>query len=123
MRNALLGVAVADIDIATPLLPEEVMRRLQKAGLGAVPTGIEHGTVTAIVRGKPFEVTTLRRDVETDGRRAVIAFTDRLGAKTRRGAISPSMRSTRAPDGDAFRLFRRPCRFAGAAACASWAIL
>ncbi len=75
VRNAILGEAVADIDIATPLLPQDVMRRLQKAGFGAIPTGIEHGTITAIVRGQPFEVTTLRRDVSTDGRRATVAFT------------------------------------------------
>jgi poly(A) polymerase len=75
VRNALLGVPVSDIDIATPLLPEEVSRRLAKAGLGAVPTGIEHGTVTAIANGKPIEITTLRRDVSTDGRRATVAFT------------------------------------------------
>jgi poly(A) polymerase len=75
VRNALLGEPVMDIDIATPLVPQEVTRRLQAAGLGAVPTGIEHGTVTAVAGGKPFEVTTLRRDVETDGRRAVVAFT------------------------------------------------
>jgi len=75
VRNALLGKPVADIDIATPLLPDDVTARLKKAGLGAVPTGIEHGTVTAVANGKPFEVTTLRRDVATDGRRAVVAFT------------------------------------------------
>jgi len=75
VRNALIGEAAGDVDIATPLLPDEVMARLKASGLGAVPTGIEHGTVTAIANGKPFEVTTLRRDVETDGRRAVIAFT------------------------------------------------
>jgi len=75
VRNAILGEAVADIDIATPLLPHDVMQRLQNAGFGAVPTGIEHGTVTAVVRGQPFEVTTLRRDVSTDGRRATVAFT------------------------------------------------
>ncbi|HEX3485835.1 MAG TPA: CCA tRNA nucleotidyltransferase [Micropepsaceae bacterium] len=74
VRNALLGETVGDVDIATPLVPQEVMQRLQNAGLGAVPTGIDHGTVTAIANGKPFEVTTLRRDVETDGRHAVIAF-------------------------------------------------
>jgi poly(A) polymerase len=76
VRNALLSMAVNDVDIATLLVPDEVMRRLREAGLGAVPTGIAHGTVTAVSNGKPFEVTTLRRDVETDGRRAVIAFTD-----------------------------------------------
>ena len=75
VRNALLGKPVADVDIATPLTPDEVTRRLTAAGLGAVPTGIEHGTVTAIANGKPYEVTTLRRDVSTDGRRATVAFT------------------------------------------------
>lgn len=75
VRNAILGEDVADIDIATPLLPQEVIQRLQKAGFGVVPTGIEHGTITAVVRGHPFEVTTLRRDVSTDGRRATVAFT------------------------------------------------
>ncbi|HSC18522.1 MAG TPA: CCA tRNA nucleotidyltransferase, partial [Rhizomicrobium sp.] len=75
VRNALLHRPITDIDIATPLPPGEVTQRLQTAGLGAVPTGIEHGTVTAIVRGKPFEITTLRRDVSTDGRRATVAFT------------------------------------------------
>jgi poly(A) polymerase len=75
VRNALLGKRVSDIDIATPLVPEDVIKRLTKAGLGAVPTGIEHGTVTAVANGKPFEITTLRRDVATDGRRAVVAFT------------------------------------------------
>ena len=75
VRNALLEREVSDIDIATPLAPDEVTRRLTAAGLGAVPTGIAHGTVTAISDGTPFEVTTLRRDVSTDGRRAVVAFT------------------------------------------------
>jgi poly(A) polymerase len=75
VRNALIGEPIGDIDIATPLPPNEVTARLTAAGLGAVPTGIEHGTVTAVANGKPYEVTTLRRDVETDGRRAVIAFT------------------------------------------------
>ena len=75
VRNALLGEPVVDVDIATPLVPDEVIRRLQGAGLGAVPTGIEHGTVTAVASGKPFEVTTLRRDVETFGRHATVAFT------------------------------------------------
>ncbi|HEY3636721.1 MAG TPA: CCA tRNA nucleotidyltransferase [Rhizomicrobium sp.] len=76
VRNALLGLDVDDIDIATPLLPEEVTRRLEAARIKAVPTGIDHGTVTAISGGRPFEVTTLRRDVETDGRHAVIAFSE-----------------------------------------------
>jgi poly(A) polymerase len=75
VRNALLGVAVSDIDIATPLTPDEVVKRLKAGGLTAVPTGIAHGTITAVASGKPFEVTTLRRDVSTDGRRATVAFT------------------------------------------------
>ncbi len=74
VRNALMGLGVADVDIATPLAPDTVTARLQAAGIQAVPTGIEHGTVTAVAGGKPFEVTTLRRDVSTDGRRATVAF-------------------------------------------------
>jgi poly(A) polymerase len=74
VRNALMGLDVKDIDIATPLTPDVVIKRLEAAGLKAVPTGIEHGTITAVADGKPYEVTTLRRDVETDGRRAVVAF-------------------------------------------------
>jgi len=76
VRNALMGVPVEDVDIATTLTPDRVTRAIEAAGLRAVPTGVEHGTVTAISRRTPFEITTLRRDVETDGRRAVIAFTD-----------------------------------------------
>lgn len=75
VRNALLGRAINDIDVATPLLPNIVRQKLEAAGVKAVPTGIEHGTITAVVNGQPFEVTTLRRDVETDGRRAVVSFT------------------------------------------------
>jgi poly(A) polymerase len=76
VRNALTGHKVADVDIATRLPPAEVVTALEAAGLRAVPTGIAHGTVTAISGRTPFEVTTLRRDVETDGRRAVVAFTE-----------------------------------------------
>lgn len=75
VRNALIGAAVKDVDIATPLTPDAVTQQLTAAGIKAVPTGIEHGTITAVADGKPYEVTTLRRDVETDGRRAVVAFT------------------------------------------------
>jgi poly(A) polymerase len=74
VRNALLNRAVDDIDIATPLLPDDVMRALKAAHITAIPTGIEHGTVTAILDRKAFEITTLRRDVSTDGRRATVAF-------------------------------------------------
>lgn len=76
VRNAVLGLPPGDYDLATVHAPEEVTRRLQAAGIKVVPTGIAHGTVTAVVDGHPFEITTLRQDVETDGRRAVVAFTD-----------------------------------------------
>ncbi len=76
VRDTLLGLPVADIDLATPLLPEEVTRRLAAADIKVIPTGIAHGTVTAIASGDHHEITTLRRDVETDGRRATIAFAD-----------------------------------------------
>ncbi len=76
VRDALVGRTVRDIDVATPDTPERVCALLAQAGIRTVPTGIEHGTVTAIVHGRPFEVTTLRRDVETFGRRARVAFTD-----------------------------------------------
>ncbi|MGF1461921.1 MAG: CCA tRNA nucleotidyltransferase [Maricaulaceae bacterium] len=75
VRNALRGDAVDDVDIATPLPPQSVLRALEAAGLKAIPTGLEHGTVTAVSDGDAFEITTLRKDVETDGRRAVVAFT------------------------------------------------
>ena len=74
VRNALLCLPVHEIDIATTALPDEVMRRVEAAGWKAVPTGIEHGTVTVLIAGKPFEVTTLRRDVETYGRKAKVVF-------------------------------------------------
>lgn len=74
VRDALLGIEVADIDMSTPLVPAEVTRRLEKAGIKAVPTGIDHGTVTAVADGRAFEITTLRRDVSTDGRRATVEF-------------------------------------------------
>ena len=76
VRDELLGLPVNDIDLATRIPPDEVMRRLTKAKIKAVPTGIDHGTVTAVSDGHPFEITTLRRDVSTDGRRATVAFTD-----------------------------------------------
>ncbi|MFM8499680.1 MAG: CCA tRNA nucleotidyltransferase [Chakrabartia sp.] len=76
VRDTLAGVATKDIDLATPLAPEAVMAALKAAGLKAVPTGLAHGTVTAVAEGRPFEITTLRRDVATDGRHAEVAFTD-----------------------------------------------
>ena len=73
-RNALMGLPLSDIDIATTAPPDEVVRRAAAGGLKAVPTGIDHGTVTLVVDGTPFEVTTLRQDVETFGRKAKVAF-------------------------------------------------
>jgi poly(A) polymerase len=74
VRNALLRLAVDEIDVATTAVPEEVVRRVEGAGWKAIPTGIDHGTVTVVIDGKPFEVTTLRQDVETYGRKAKVAF-------------------------------------------------
>lgn len=76
VRNTIMARPVDDLDLATQLTPDETLKALEAAGIRAVPTGIEHGTVTAIVDHKPFEITSLRRDVETDGRRAVVAFTE-----------------------------------------------
>src|SRR5262245_8517383 len=75
VRNALLGEPVKDVDVATTAVPQDVIRLAEAAGLRAVPTGVEHGTVTVITGHSPFEVTTLRRDVETFGRHARVAFT------------------------------------------------
>ncbi|MBR0897506.1 CCA tRNA nucleotidyltransferase [Bradyrhizobium tropiciagri] len=74
VRNALMRIPLADIDIATTALPEEVIRRAKRASIKSVPTGIEHGTVTLVVDGQPVEVTTLREDTETYGRKAKVAF-------------------------------------------------
>jgi poly(A) polymerase len=76
VRDELLEIRVSDVDLATRLRPNEVVERLEAARIKAVPTGIEHGTITAVSDGQPVEVTTLRRDVETDGRRATVDFTD-----------------------------------------------
>ncbi|MGI8852134.1 MAG: CCA tRNA nucleotidyltransferase [Methyloceanibacter sp.] len=76
VRDALLGLPVTEIDLATTAVPQKVMTLAREAGLKAIPTGIEHGTVTVVVNDMPFEVTTLRRDVETFGRHAKVAFTE-----------------------------------------------
>lgn len=76
VRNTVLAQPVDDIDIATQLTPDQTIAAAKAAGLTAVPTGIEHGTITIVANHKPYEVTTLRRDVETDGRRATVAFTE-----------------------------------------------
>lgn len=104
VRDALAGRAVADIDLATPLLPAEVAAALAKAGIRSVPTGLDHGTLTAVVDGRGFEITTLRRDVATDGRRATVAFsTDWRDDAARRDFTINAMSMTR--DGTVFDYF------------------
>lgn len=104
VRDALAGRPVTDIDLATPRTPEQVTEALEKAGLRAVPTGVEHGTITAISGGRGFEVTTLRRDVATDGRHARVAFTDDWRADaSRRDFTINAMSMTR--DGAVFDYF------------------
>ena len=76
VRDDLIGLPVSDVDLATRLKPQEVVERLEAARIKAVPTGIDHGTVTAISDGHAVEITSLRRDISTDGRRATVAFTD-----------------------------------------------
>lgn len=84
VRNALFGVPVADMDIATDALPETVMALAQEAGMKAVPTGIDHGTITVVLAHTPFEITTFRKDIATDGRRAVVAFSTDIVDDARR---------------------------------------
>lgn len=84
VRNTVLGLPITDIDIATVHPPAETIRRLESARITAKPTGITHGTITGILKGRPYEITTLRRDVETDGRHAVVAYTDDWAADAAR---------------------------------------
>ena len=84
VRNALIGAQQSDIDLSTNARPETVMELGQAAGLRVIPTGIEHGTVTLVSHNQPFEITTFRRDVQTDGRRAVVAFSNTLEDDARR---------------------------------------
>lgn len=84
VRDALLGLPDSDVDLSTDAPPETVMALAKAAGVKAVPTGIDHGTVTLVTGGKPFEITTFRRDVETDGRRAVVAFSTDIAEDARR---------------------------------------
>src|SRR3546814_19372190 len=78
VRDTLLGIGldIADVDLATRHPPQAVLDRLRKAGIKAVPTGLAHGTITAVIDSGPVEVTTLRRDVSTDGRHAIVDYTD-----------------------------------------------
>lgn len=104
VRDGILGRAVRDVDIATPEPPARVTERLEAAGIRVVPTGIDHGTVTAVVDHKPFEVTTLREDVETFGRHARVAFTDDWRADAARRDFTMNAMSARA-DGRLFDYF------------------
>jgi poly(A) polymerase len=104
VRDAVLNRAVKDIDIATPLVPEEAMRLLEAGGLKVVPTGIAHGTVTAVSAHRPYEITTLRRDVATDGRHAKVAFTDDWQADAARRDFTMNALSCR-PTGEVYDYF------------------
>ncbi len=122
VRDALTGHAPNDLDLATSDAPETVMAKLVAAGFKAVPTGIAHGTVTAVVRGRTFEITTLRRDVETDGRHATVEFTDDWPADAARRDFTLNAMSMDAAGGvfDYFGgradLAQRRVRFVGDAA-------
>jgi poly(A) polymerase len=98
VRNSLLGRPVTDRDCATTATPDVTMRRAEAAGFKPVPTGMEHGTVTVVVEGEPFEVTTLREDVKTDGRRAVVRFGRDFAADARRRDFTINALSV-SPDG------------------------
>ena len=98
LRNALLGDPVHEIDLATTATPDVVSARAEKAGFKAVPTGVEHGTMTIVVNGTPFEVTTLREDVETHGRRATVRFGRDFEADARRRDFTINALSA-GPDG------------------------
>jgi len=104
VRDALAGRPVKDVDLATADRPEQVMALLKAAGIKAVPTGLEHGTVTAVSGHRPFEITTLREDVETDGRRAKVAFTDDWQADAARRDLTFNAMSC-SPDGRLFDPF------------------
>jgi poly(A) polymerase len=105
VRDELLKLPVSDIDLATRIRPDEVVARLEAAGIKAVPTGIAHGTVTAVSDGQPVEVTSLRRDVSTDGRRATVAFTDDWKEDAARRDFTLNALSADAATGEIFDYF------------------
>ena len=105
IRDTLLGLPVSDVDLATRLQPADVMDRLRKAKIRAVPTGLAHGTVTAVLRDGPVEVTTLRRDVSTDGRRATIAYTEDWQEDAARRDFTINALSADPESGDLFDYF------------------
>lgn len=105
VRDTLLGLRVADLDLATTLGPHDVLDRLKAAQIKAVPTGLAHGTITAVLASGPVEVTTLRRDVETDGRHAVVAFTDDWRADAARRDFTINALSADPLSGEVFDYF------------------
>ena len=105
VRDDLLDLEVSDVDLATRLPPDDVVRRLEAARIKAVPTGIDHGTVTAVSDGHPYEVTTLRRDVSTDGRRATVAFTSDWAEDAARRDFTINALSADPVTGDVFDYF------------------
>ena len=119
VRNAVLGCPIGDIDLATDAPPRRVVELAAAAGLKSIPTGIEHGTVTVIADGTPFEITTFRRDVETDGRNAIVAFSDRIEEDAARRDFTMNALYARAsgelidPVNGWADLLRRELRFVG----------
>ena len=105
VRDDLLALPVSDVDLATRLRPQQVIERLEAARIKAVPTGIDHGTVTAVSDGQPYEVTTLRRDVSTDGRWATVDFTDDWQADAARRDFTINALSADPLTGDIFDYF------------------
>ena len=105
VRDALLGLEQSDVDLATRFTPDEVVKKLEAARIKAVPTGIAHGTITAVSAGTPVEVTTLRRDVSTDGRRATVAFTDDWRADAARRDFTINALSADPLSGEVFDYF------------------
>ncbi len=101
VRNTIMNRSVDDIDIATQLSPDETLAALEAANVRAIPTGIEHGTITAVIDGEAFEITSLRKDVETDGRRAVVSFTQDWATDAERRDFRLNALYA-APDGEVF---------------------
>lgn len=101
VRNALLGKPVSDLDISTDARPEQTLKQAKQAGLKAIPTGIDHGTITVVADGIPFEITTFRRDVDTDGRHAVVDFADTMEEDARRRDFTMNALYA-APNGEVF---------------------
>ena len=119
VRNALLDEAVGDLDLATDALPDQVMRLAEAAGFKAIPTGIDHGTVTVLAKGVTHEITTFRRDVQTDGRYAVVAYSTDIAQDAARRDFS--MNAIYAdPAGEVWRSEAKRIRFSRAGRNGRW---